>query len=151
MIDSELVPWGKGEKYPGEGAEIVSETIRLQKVGVPIYRDDGVPIEEWANEFVVCCWSKLEKSAGAVKARMKVRKLNLIFLVSSFFWSLVIFFSMQQAQDPKPSDLSMARLKFSESWMEDRTHSPCNTRGWAVVSGEIPIELGNSWFSPKQL
>ena len=22
MIDSEQVPWGKGEKYPGEGGEI---------------------------------------------------------------------------------------------------------------------------------
>ena len=32
MIDSELVPWGKGEKYPDEGDEIVSETICLQGV-----------------------------------------------------------------------------------------------------------------------
>jgi hypothetical protein len=30
MIDSEPVPWGKGEKQPGEGDEIVSETICLQ-------------------------------------------------------------------------------------------------------------------------
>ena len=52
MIDSEQVPWGKGEKYPGKGDEIVSETICLQGVGGPIYRTDGVPIEEWANEFV---------------------------------------------------------------------------------------------------
>ena len=51
MIDSEQVPWGKGEKQPGEGDEIVSETICLQGVGVPIYRDDGVPIEEWACEL----------------------------------------------------------------------------------------------------
>ena len=29
MIDSELVPWGKGEKQPGEGVEIVPETIYL--------------------------------------------------------------------------------------------------------------------------
>ena len=41
--DSELVPWGKGEKYPEQGSEIVPETVRLQPVGVPIYRDDGVP------------------------------------------------------------------------------------------------------------
>ena len=33
MIDSELVPWGKGEKHPGEGGEIVPETIYLQGVG----------------------------------------------------------------------------------------------------------------------
>ena len=31
--DSELVPRGKGEKNPGEGSEIVPETIRLQAVG----------------------------------------------------------------------------------------------------------------------
>ena len=35
MIDSEQVPWGKGEKQPGEGDEIVSETICLQGVGAP--------------------------------------------------------------------------------------------------------------------
>ena len=87
MIDSEQVPWGKGEKHPGKGDEIVSETIYLQGVGavhsteIPItklkkcfeiwnlrfvcilefgiwnfraVRGDGVPIEEWANEFIVC-------------------------------------------------------------------------------------------------
>ncbi len=30
--DSEQVPRGKGEKYPGEGSEIVPETVRLQAV-----------------------------------------------------------------------------------------------------------------------
>jgi hypothetical protein len=30
--DSELVPRGKGEKHPGEGSEIVSETVCLQAV-----------------------------------------------------------------------------------------------------------------------
>ena len=30
--DSELVPRGKGEKHPGEGSEIVPETVRLQAV-----------------------------------------------------------------------------------------------------------------------
>lgn len=30
--DSERVPRGKGEKYPGEGSEIVPETVRLQAV-----------------------------------------------------------------------------------------------------------------------
>ena len=33
MIDSELVPRGKGEKHPGEGDEIESETLCLQRVG----------------------------------------------------------------------------------------------------------------------
>jgi hypothetical protein len=32
LTDSELVPRGKGEKYPGEGSEIVPETVRLQAV-----------------------------------------------------------------------------------------------------------------------
>ena len=31
--DSELVPWGKGEKYPEQGSEIESETVHLQAVG----------------------------------------------------------------------------------------------------------------------
>ena len=39
--DSELVPWGKGEKYPKKGSAIVPETIRLQAVGA--FRGDGVP------------------------------------------------------------------------------------------------------------
>ena len=33
LTDSELVPRGKGEKNPGEGSEIVPETVRLQAVG----------------------------------------------------------------------------------------------------------------------
>ena len=33
VTDSEPVPWGKGEKYPCEGSEIVPETVRLQAVG----------------------------------------------------------------------------------------------------------------------
>ena len=41
--DSELVPWGKGEKHPEQGSEIVPETVRLQAVGVCIYVDDCVP------------------------------------------------------------------------------------------------------------
>ena len=31
--DSELVPWGKGEKYPEQGSEIEPETVRLQAAG----------------------------------------------------------------------------------------------------------------------
>ena len=41
--DSEPVPWGKGEKHPEQGSEIVPETMRLQAVGVIIYGDNGVP------------------------------------------------------------------------------------------------------------
>ena len=39
--DSELVPWGKGEKNPEQGSEIDPETMRLQAVGA--IRGDGVP------------------------------------------------------------------------------------------------------------
>ena len=42
MIDSELVPWGKGEKHPGEGGEIVPETIYLQGVGALLLSGNGV-------------------------------------------------------------------------------------------------------------
>lgn len=35
VTDSEQVPRGKGEKQPGEGDEIVPETIRLQGDDVP--------------------------------------------------------------------------------------------------------------------
>ncbi len=58
MIDSEQVPWGKGEKHPVEGGEIVPETVYLQRVGAWIYLGDGVPIEEWANELVLCGLTK---------------------------------------------------------------------------------------------
>ena len=33
LTDSERVPRGKGEKNPGKGSEIESETVRLQAVG----------------------------------------------------------------------------------------------------------------------
>ena len=58
MIYSELVPWGKGEKHPVKGGEIVPETIYLQGIGALIYQGDGVPIEEWANELVLYGWAK---------------------------------------------------------------------------------------------
>ena len=41
--DSEPVPWGKGEKYPEQGSEIVPETVRLQPVGAILRSGDGVP------------------------------------------------------------------------------------------------------------
>ena len=49
MTDSEQVPWGKGEKQPGEGGEIVPETVYLQ--GAEVRKDDRVPIEEWPDEL----------------------------------------------------------------------------------------------------
>ena len=41
--DSEPVLWRKGEKHFEQKSETEPETVRLQAVGVPIYRDDGVP------------------------------------------------------------------------------------------------------------
>ena len=41
--DSEPVPWGKGEKNPEQGSEIVPETVRLQPVGAILRCGDGVP------------------------------------------------------------------------------------------------------------
>ncbi len=57
MIDSEQVPWGKGEKQAGEAVEIEPETICLQGIEVlrvaeqSAIRNDNVPIEEWANDL----------------------------------------------------------------------------------------------------
>ncbi len=60
MIDSELVPWGKGEKQAGEAVEIEPETICLQGGGAR--KGDAVPIEEWANEFIyIACLSFTER------------------------------------------------------------------------------------------
>jgi hypothetical protein len=39
LTDSELVPWGKGEKNPGEGSEIDPETVCIQAVGADLFRD----------------------------------------------------------------------------------------------------------------
>ena len=38
QIDSEQVPWGKGEKYPSEGSEIEPETVYVQAVGADLVR-----------------------------------------------------------------------------------------------------------------
>ena len=50
MIDSGQVPRGNGEKQPGEGDEIVSETVCLQRAGASaptqVGAGDCVPIEE---------------------------------------------------------------------------------------------------------
>jgi len=51
--DSEPVPWGKGEKHPGEGSEIEPETVDLQAVGGSLRGPDGLPFEEWAGELAV--------------------------------------------------------------------------------------------------
>ena len=58
VTDSKAVPWGKGEKYPAKGSEIVPETIRLQAVGAVLHCD-GVPFVEWASELR--CVARLRK------------------------------------------------------------------------------------------
>ena len=42
VTDSELVPWGKGEKYSEQESEIEPETECLQAVEASL-RGDGVP------------------------------------------------------------------------------------------------------------
>ena len=39
LTDSELVPWGKGEKNPNKGSEIDPETLCIQAVGADLFRD----------------------------------------------------------------------------------------------------------------
>ena len=39
--DSEPVPWGKGEKNPGEGSEIEPETVCVQAVGAFYFSSEG--------------------------------------------------------------------------------------------------------------
>lgn len=51
MIDSEQVPRGKGEKYPGKGDEIVSEILRIQRVGAR--KGDRVLIGERTIELAI--------------------------------------------------------------------------------------------------
>ena len=51
MTDSELVPWGKGEKKGETPSEIEPETVCGQTERAPSNRGDLVPIEEWAGEL----------------------------------------------------------------------------------------------------
>ena len=44
--DSVIVARAKGEKYPGEGSEIVPETVGLQAVGGHLRMSDRLPFEE---------------------------------------------------------------------------------------------------------
>ena len=53
--------------------------------------------------------------------------------------------------DPKPDELTMSRVKETEMSVEARTRYRCNDMGRLVVSGNIPNESGDSWFSPKGL
>ena len=85
MIDSELVPWGKGEKQAGEADEIEPETIRLQGLGAR--KGDEVPIEEWANEFMYIAKSK---DYGPEAKRKRVLKARLLPIAKrkSFYYDV---------------------------------------------------------------
>jgi hypothetical protein len=47
LTDSEPVPWGKGEKNPGEGSEIDPETVCVQAVGACTF------MYEWLRTFCI--------------------------------------------------------------------------------------------------
>ena len=51
--------------------------------------------------------------------------------------------------DPKPSELPVARVRRGDNPEEARTVLRCKAVGRAVGRGEMPSELGDSWFSPK--
>ena len=57
MTDSELVPWGKGEKNPCEGSEIDPETVYVQAVGADLVR--------WLRTF--CIMGQRLNVSGKVK------------------------------------------------------------------------------------
>ena len=56
--DSELVPWGKGEKYPEKGIEIDPETVCLQAVG--------------ANLLVTACLLHNDPTSYSSLARIRI-------------------------------------------------------------------------------
>jgi len=53
VTDSELVPWGKGEKAPRKGNEKILKLDANKQWEVRSFteRTDRVPIEEWTGEF----------------------------------------------------------------------------------------------------
>ena len=53
--------------------------------------------------------------------------------------------------DPKPDDLTMARMSPGEIREEVRTGVSCKSLGGAVVRGKMPIESGDSWLSLKYI
>ena len=57
----------------------------------------------------------------------------------------------KEGVDPKPGELTMSRVKSRESGMEARTRQSYKSVGRLVVRGNMPIEPGDSWFSPKYI
>ena len=127
MTDSEPVPWGKGEKNPERGVKRLWNCM-LTKSQRPL-KADGVPIEEWTGELYY--HARLSRRYGA-EAKASLNRAN-----------------EYDDIDPKPGELAMIRMKSGYNPMEVRTDVRWNARGWIVARGEIPTELGYSWFSPK--
>ena len=53
--------------------------------------------------------------------------------------------------NPKPVELTLSRANFGESQEEARTGHCCKNVGCLEVRGNMPIETGDSWFSPKYI
>ena len=53
--------------------------------------------------------------------------------------------------DPKPGELPMGRVSPAEMREEARTRYRCKGMGRPVGRGDMPIEPGDSWFSPKYI
>ncbi len=71
MTDSEIVPWGNGEKNSGKGSEIDREIISLQ---TEEERLNVLPCACWRmfRRVIVCGKVKIFKNIGAiVKASLK--------------------------------------------------------------------------------
>ena len=54
-------------------------------------------------------------------------------------------------EDPKPGELTMSRVISGESRKEARTLQSYKSVGRLVVRGNMPIEPGDSWLSPKYI
>ena len=70
--DSEQVPWGKGEKNPGEGSEIEPETINEQDVIAR--KGGGVPFVEWACELRYA--ARLRNSSSGAEGKPSLNRAN---------------------------------------------------------------------------
>ena len=58
---------------------------------------------------------------------------------------------MQMLVDPKPGELTTSRVSPDENREEARTLQSYKSVGRLMVRGNMPIEPGDSWFSPKYI
>lgn len=71
--------------------------------------------------------------------------------VTSTILSAVKTKKSKPIKDPKPSDLFMSSLKQTWKFVKERTRDRCKALGWLVNRGDMPIELGDSWYSAKTI